>query len=243
MSTLSAMSAKPRKSAAAQGAPGDVWFRATEKPRVKPRLSREKIVAAAVDLLDAEGVQQLSMRGLAERLQAHATSLYWHVTTKDDILDLALDAVFAEVQLPDGHSGPWRENVIAFMTELRHVLLRHPWAAALTNSRPLVGPNALARSEFVYASLVEADFSGIDLSAAASAITTYVTGSASAEAIWQQHDEASARSAVYDHLQGHGEAYPTLANHFPVFDDDWAAHFTHGMNFLLDGLAANIPDR
>ncbi|MEV5986191.1 TetR/AcrR family transcriptional regulator [Streptomyces sp. NPDC052051] len=235
------MSGKP-KAAAAHGAPGDVWFReAKTKGRSKPHLTREKIITAAVELLDAQGVQHLSMRNLAERLQAHATSLYWHVATKDDVLDLALDTVFAEIRLPAGHHASWREDVVTFMTELRRVLLRHPWAAPLANSRPLVGPHALSRSEFVYAALITAGFTGPDLSAAAAAITTYVTGTASSEAVWQQHDEADVRSAVHDHLQTHQTRYPALADHFPLSGGDWTAHFTRGMNFLLDGLSANSP--
>ncbi|MER5766382.1 TetR/AcrR family transcriptional regulator [Streptomyces sp. NPDC001985] len=234
------MSAKPR-AGAGQGAPGDVWFRPAKKPRTKPQLSQEKIVTAAVALLDAEGVAQLSMRNLAERLEAHATSLYWHVATKDDVVDLALDAVFAEVRLPAGHSPSWREDLVTFMTELRRVLLLHPWAAPLTNSRPLAGPHALARSEFAYASLVTAGFHGAALSAAASVITTYVTGTTSSESVWHRHDEPTTRSAVHDHLHDHRADYPTLAGHFPVFGGDWDAHFTRGMNLLLDGLAANRP--
>ncbi|BCK66918.1 TetR family transcriptional regulator [Streptomyces libani subsp. rufus] len=219
-----------------------MWFReAKKKTRSGPQLTREKIVTAAVDLLDAQGVQHLTMRNLAERLQAHATSLYWHVATKDDVLDLALDAVFAEIDLPASHHASWREDVVTFMTELRGALLRHPWAAALANSRPLVGPQALSRSEFVYAALVTAGFAGPDLSAAAAALTTYVTGTASTEAVWQQHDEAGVRSVVHHHLQAYQARYPTLAGHFPVSSDDWTAHFTRGMNFLLDGLSANRP--
>ncbi|WP_275562828.1 TetR/AcrR family transcriptional regulator C-terminal domain-containing protein [Streptomyces sp. 5-6(2022)] len=84
------------------------------------------------------------MRRLAERLGAHATSLYWHVATKDDVLDLALDAVFAELDLPDKHSASWQDDIEAFMTGLRSVLLRHPWAAALANSRPPWGPTPCA---------------------------------------------------------------------------------------------------
>ncbi|MFD5752466.1 TetR/AcrR family transcriptional regulator C-terminal domain-containing protein [Streptomyces sp. NPDC127033] len=129
------------------------------------------------------------------------------------------------------------------LTELRRVLLRHPWAAALANGRPLVGPHALARSEFVYAALVATGFSGPDLSAAAAVITTYVTGTASSEALWQQHNESGVRSAVHDHLQARSTQYPALAGHFPLSGGDWTAHFALGMNFLLDGLAANHPPR
>ncbi|MEO3923856.1 TetR/AcrR family transcriptional regulator C-terminal domain-containing protein [Micromonosporaceae bacterium B7E4] len=79
-----------------------VWLRPPRSPgRSGPPLHRDRIVAAAVELLDREGVAGLTMRRLAERLGAGSTTLYWHVTNKDDVLDLALDQIFGEVLLPE----------------------------------------------------------------------------------------------------------------------------------------------
>ncbi|WP_413098795.1 TetR/AcrR family transcriptional regulator C-terminal domain-containing protein [Streptomyces sp. Inha503] len=222
------------------GAPGAVWFRTGKTSRPRPQLSHERIIATAVELLDRDGVRKLSMRRLAERLGAHATSLYWHVATKDDVLDLALDAVFAELDLPERHGASWQDDIEAFMTGLRSVLLRHPWAGALANSRPLMGPNALRCSEFTYTALTTGGFAGIHLSSAAATITHYVIGSASSEAVWRQRsDEAATRSAVDAHIRDHIDEYPTLAGHFPLLEeDDWDAHFHRGMRLLLAGLAS-----
>ncbi|MGA6154259.1 TetR/AcrR family transcriptional regulator [Stenotrophomonas sp. NPDC087984] len=227
---------------ALHNAPGAVWFRTEKASRPRPQLSHERIIATAVELLDRDGVQKLSMRRLAERLGAHATSLYWHVATKDDVLDLALDAVFAELDLPEKHSASWQEDTEAFMTGLRSALLRHPWAAALANSRPLMGPNALRSSEFAYTALTTGGFEGVHLSSAAATITHYVIGSASSEAVWQQRsDEAATRSAVDAHIRAHVDEYPTLAGHFPLLEeDDWDSHFHRGMRLLLAGLTS--PD-
>ncbi|MGV9848728.1 TetR/AcrR family transcriptional regulator [Streptomyces sp. NPDC003442] len=223
-------------------APGAVWFRTGKTSRPRPQLSHERIIATAVELLDRDGERKLSMRRLAERLGAHATSLYWHVATKDDVLDLALDAVFAELDLPERHSASWQEDIEAFMTGLRSVLLRHPWAAPLANSRPLMGPNALRCSEFAYTALTTGGFEGVHLSSAAATITHYVIGSASSEAVWQQRsDEAATRSAVDAHIRARIDEYPTLAGHFPLLEeDDWDSHFHRGMRLLLAGLAS--PD-
>ncbi|MDN3055129.1 TetR/AcrR family transcriptional regulator C-terminal domain-containing protein [Streptomyces sp. SRF1] len=238
------MSAKPsgdKRKKTLENAPGAVWFRAEKTSRTRPQLSHERIIATAVELLDRDGVQKLSMRRLAERLGAHATSLYWHVATKDDVLDLALDAVFAELDLPDEHSASWQGDVEAFMTGLRSVLLRHPWAAALAGSRPLLGPHALRSSEFAYTALATGGFDGVHLSAAAATITHYVIGSASSEAVWRKRsDEAATRSAVDAHLRAHIDEYPTLAGHFPLLEeDDWDAHFHRGMRLLLTGLTSS----
>ncbi|WP_110945899.1 TetR/AcrR family transcriptional regulator [Streptomyces avicenniae] len=238
------MSAKPNKhegNKTLEDAPGAVWFRAEKTTRTRPHLSHERIIATAVELLDRDGVTKLSMRRLADRLGAHATSLYWHVATKDDVLDLALDAVFAELDIPAAHSASWQDDIETFMTGLRGVLLRHPWAAALANSRPLVGPNALRSSEFAYTALAAGGFHGAYLASAAAAISHYVIGSASSEAVWQQRtDEAATRAAMDAHISAHTDAYPTLAGHFPLLeDDDWDSHFDRGMRLLLAGLASH----
>ncbi|MCO8308423.1 TetR/AcrR family transcriptional regulator C-terminal domain-containing protein [Streptomyces sp. RKCA744] len=238
------MSAKPsgdKRKKTPESAPGAVWFRAEKTSRTRPQLSHERIIATAVELLDRDGVQKLSMRRLAERLGAHATSLYWHVATKEDVLDLALDAVFAELDLPDEHSASWQGDVEAFMTGLRSVLLRHPWAAALAGSRPLLGPHALGSSEFAYTALATGGFDGVHLSSAAATITHYVIGSASSEAVWRKRsDEAATRSAMDAHLRAHIDEYPTLAGHFPLLEeDDWDAHFHRGMRLLLTGLTSS----
>jgi AcrR family transcriptional regulator len=227
--------------------PGAVWFRGARAgaPRASaPALSRERIVAAAVGMLDERGTAGLSMRKLAERLDVHATSLYWHVPHRDDLLDLSLDAVFGEVGLPgsrSGEGGGWRADVVAFMDELRAALLRHPWSAPLAGSRPLLGPNALARSEFVYAALVAGGFSGADLSAAAGAVSNYVIGTVSAEAPWRavsREVEEAGRRALAEQLRRSAETHPTLAAHSPEPDTDWDGHYVRGRDFLLAGLAA-----
>ncbi|QUH00854.1 TetR/AcrR family transcriptional regulator [Saccharopolyspora erythraea] len=231
------MTAKP-KTSTSESTPGAVWFRPEKQSRAKPLLTQDKIVSAAVELLDRDGVRQLSMRKLADRLQAHATSLYWHVSTKDDVLDLALDAVFGEVRLPAEPGTSWRDDVIAFMAELRRVLLGHPWAAALASTRPLAGPNALARSEFVYAALAGAGFGRPDVLAAGAAVSNYVIGSVSAESVWRHQDEAGTRSALAEHLRAREADYPALAGNFPVDGGDWQAHFERGAQYLVAGMAA-----
>jgi AcrR family transcriptional regulator len=224
--------------------PGAVWFREPRPAGRAQALTRERIVAAAVALLDEHGVAGLSMRKLAEVLNVHATSLYWHVPHRDDLLDLALDAVFADVALPARHSAEWRADVAAFMDEWRAALLRHPWSGPLAGSRPLLGPNALARSEFVFAALVSGGFTGDDLTAAAGAVSNYVIGTVAAEVPWKvasRADEEGARSALISRLRGAAETHPTLAAHPPALRADWDRHYARGRDFLLDGLAAARP--
>src|SRR5262245_38091757 len=123
---------------------GSIWSRTRAEPPGRETLSREQIVRAAVDLLDEEGVAGLSMRKLAARLDAGATSLYWHVQTKDDLLDLVIDEAYGEVDVPDAELAGWRAGVTLFAHSLRATLLRHPWLPAVVYSKPNIGPNAMS---------------------------------------------------------------------------------------------------
>ncbi|MGW0706451.1 TetR/AcrR family transcriptional regulator [Streptomyces sp. NPDC002643] len=115
-------------------------------------LDRERIVGAAVRLLDAEGLAKFSMRRLAGELDVTAMSVYWYVDTKDDLLELALDRVFGEVVLPgdDSHEegvgggdGDWREQLRGLAKEYRALLVRHPWVSPLAGTFLNIGPHSL----------------------------------------------------------------------------------------------------
>src|SRR5689334_17095370 len=140
---------------------GAIWLREPRRRREGPPLSRERIVAGAVALLDEEGADRLTMRRLAERLGTGSTTLYWHLDTKDDVLDLALDTVFGEAEVPPA-TGDWCADVTAMVERWRAVMLRHPWTATLMG-RPMLGPNVLARTEFLHAALQRAGLTGAPL--------------------------------------------------------------------------------
>lgn len=224
--------------------PGAVWFRGgTSRRRRSPELSRSRIVTAAVRRLDAGGADGLSLRGIADDLGVHVTSLYWHVASKGDVLDLALDDVFGEIALPDAPAPlPWDEVVLAYMRELRAMLLRHPWAAFLAGSRPLAGPRALARSEVVYAALSAGGFTGTPLAAAAAAVSNLVIASASTQAAWAGAAEDAQRESLREHVAAEKDRYPTLAAHLGQPLGDWDSQFEFAVRSLLDGLKAALPD-
>ncbi|GAA1435200.1 TetR/AcrR family transcriptional regulator [Streptomyces thermospinosisporus] len=113
-------------------------------------LDRDRITAAGVRLLDAEGLAKFSMRRLAAELNVTAMSLYWYVDTKDDLLELALDQVFGELALPDPEAGEdWRDQLRALAREYRSMLVRHPWVSPLAGSFLNIGPNSLSFSRVV----------------------------------------------------------------------------------------------
>lgn len=116
------------------------------------------------------------------------------------------------MRLPSEPADHWIDDIRAFiLNNLRTALLVHPWSGALASSRPLFGPEALARSEFVYAALARAGFAGGELTAPATAVSNLVIGSVAAEASWQHDGEAVARQAVHRHLQVNSHTYPAMA--------------------------------
>ncbi|WP_030707916.1 TetR/AcrR family transcriptional regulator [Streptomyces sp. NRRL F-2580] len=119
--------------------------RRTEAPS---GLDRERITAATVRLLDAEGLARFSMRRLAAGLGVTAMSLYWYVDTKHDLLELALDRALGEFRLPAGPPGAgeagWPDRLQTLARGYRRVLADHPWVAPLTAAYPNIGPHARA---------------------------------------------------------------------------------------------------
>jgi AcrR family transcriptional regulator len=212
------------------GVAGEVWLREPRTYRAAPPLTRDRIVEAAIGLLDADGPDGLTMRRLAERLGAGPTTLYWHVRTKDDVLDLALDEIFREVTLP-AEPGEWRSDVRTLIIAWREVMLRHSWAPALLG-RPMLGPNVLAREEFLQATLVRAGFEGVRLAAATHGLANYVIGAALTQA-------AAIRPAVSvdAHVRAHADTYPTLAATGHLENQDWDDLFTRALDAFLEGLA------
>ena len=122
----------------------------TARRRREP-ISRDAIVDAALALLDRDGYEALSMRALAEELGTGAASLYWHVGSKDGLLDLVFERVIGEVQVPDADPARWAEQVREFGRAQRAATLRHPFIVPLSLGRIPMGPNAVRLSERVLA--------------------------------------------------------------------------------------------
>lgn len=121
-------------------------------------LSRERILAMAMPLVDQGGLAALSMRQLAQALGVKAMSLYNHVANKDDIIDGLVDIVVSEIELPSLDMD-WKLAMRRRANSAHNVLLRHPWAAIALMSRLNVGPAMLRYIDATLGCLVEAGFS------------------------------------------------------------------------------------
>jgi len=110
-------------------------------------LDRERVLRAALSLIDQAGLAALSMRALGASLDVQAMSLYEHVRDKDAVLDGVVELLVDEIEVPDAGAAGWREFLIEMSRSYRGVALRHPAAFVLMVSRPLATPAALARFE------------------------------------------------------------------------------------------------
>ena len=106
------------------------------------RLSRDRIVAAAIELADRDGIDSLSMRRLAQELRVDPMSLYNHVRDKEDLLDGMVDGLVAQV-VPTTDGADWMSSVRQTILVARQTLLRHPWSSRVIESRPTPTPATL----------------------------------------------------------------------------------------------------
>ena len=215
------------------------------EPDAAPRepLTRPRIVAGAVRILDKHGIDGLSMRTLAEELHTAATSLYRHVHNKGELLDLTVDALMAEVQLPPD-ALDWRVSMRAVSMNLRAVLMSHRNAAVLRGTRLAIGPNTLRVMEFVCARLLEAGFSEDEAGAAGATIFNYTIGCVLGEVLPAAEMEASGYTWEQFEAEMHTrvaalplDRYPVMRRMLPMLlGHHHSQPFEYGLDALLDGL-------
>lgn len=141
-------------------------------------LTAEQIITAAVELLDEEGLEGLNMRSLGKRLDSAPTAVYWHVGSKDNLVRLAADEVWNEIDLPDLERADWRTAAVAMAEDLHAMLVRHPWQCQALAGHLLYGPGKSRHDDHSLAVYEKAGFTGRDADRAAAAVFTYVLGSA-----------------------------------------------------------------
>jgi AcrR family transcriptional regulator len=132
--------------------PADVpeppWRR--DKPRpVRSPLSREAIVDAGLRVLDRDGADALSMRRVATELGTGAASLYWHVANKAQLIELLIDRVAGEIELPAPDPARWQEQIKEMARQIRDVMSSHRDIARLTLGRIPMSPNTVRWTEWV----------------------------------------------------------------------------------------------
>jgi AcrR family transcriptional regulator len=155
-----------------------VWTRNDEPKLAAPQpLSRESIVAAAIEIADTEGLEAVSIRRLATKLEARPMSLYSHIERKGDLIDMMVDEVMSGSILPESPpSGDWREDLRRISQRTRENLRSHPWMIAVAFRRPFIGPNALLHIDQSLAAVSELPLRPERKRAVLLAIDTYTLG-------------------------------------------------------------------
>ena len=209
--------------------------------QTEPRLplSRDRILQAALELVDEGGIESLTMRRLGQALGFEAMSLYNHVANKDDVLDGILDLVLAESE-PPSPAGDWDTTIEASAISVHDALRRHPWAATV-----LMAPAGHARpARWRYMELLLARLRD----AGVSAQTTYhayhvLDGHIFGFSVWETShtytdDQAAELGAEferitadgYPHVREHAEQHATAGPHQQV------RAFDFGLDLILEGL-------
>lgn len=211
-------------------------------------LTRERIVAAALDALDDDGLEGLTMRRLADRLGVGAMSLYRHVEDRDDLLDLVVDGILAEIEVP-APTGSWRLDLEAIARATRAGLLRHRSATVLVTTRLGLGRGGLAAVERTLAVLRGAGFGDATAVAANRALGNLVAGAVLYEAAGLGGAQGAARARRRDEGRAlmaglPADLYPNLREAadalFTVSADE---SFETGLGALLDGLEGLLAER
>lgn len=206
-------------------------------PKNRPTLDRGQVLRTAVALADAEGIEALSMRNLAGALGVQAMSLYNHVDNKDDLLEGIVDLVFLEFEAPAG-SGLWRPILRRSAIAAHAALVRHPWVAALSESRMQSGPARLAYYDAILGLLRRSGFSARSAYHANLTLDSYLYGFTLQQTTWPDPSTddpefaARLREAMAD------DTYPHLVEVAAMAADglDLTHDFEVGLDLVLDGL-------
>jgi AcrR family transcriptional regulator len=215
-----------------------------------PDLTRERIVAAAVRVADAEGLAQLSMRRIATELGAAPMSLYRHVDGKDGLLVSMMDSVFGEDPLPARPPKGWRARLELSSRVQWRTFRRHPWLApALSITRPQLIPNGMRHTEWALRALDGLGLTIQEMLYIHTTLFSHVRGLAfNLEAEAQAEQDTGLTSDEWVQTQEHGFRVITGTGQFPLLDRlvnseldlDLDQLFEFGLGRLLDGLERHL---
>lgn len=222
----------------------------------KPGLTVERIVAAAIEIADADGLAALSMRRVAERLGVGTMSLYTYVPGKAELIDVMFDSVCGE--LAPLWAETWRERLELIARANLEMYRRHPWMlAVMANSRPPLGPNSIANYDRDLRAVEGIGLSDLEMDSVVTMVYVYVQGAAHTviEAAGTERDTgmsdqewwntyAPLLEKVFD-----PEKFPTAARvgakagetYQSAYDPEHGFRF--GLSRLLDGIETLINSR
>jgi AcrR family transcriptional regulator len=205
-------------------------------------LSRERVLRAAIELADRSGVEALSMRKLARGLSVEAMTLYYYVTSKDDLLDGMADLVAAEIELPAADLD-WKAATRRKAASAHEVLIRHRWAGPLW-MRVTIGPARMRYMDAALGTFRRAGLSAESTELAFHAVENHIVGYTMQESSFplETDDLALEARRFLDGLPK--DEYPYLAEHVLqhlTHESIGGGDFEFGLELLLDGIERLIP--
>ncbi|WP_075734498.1 TetR/AcrR family transcriptional regulator [Streptomyces acidiscabies] len=225
-----------------------VWDR-PDPPTPPAPLDRERIVTAAIALADEGGLEAVSLRKVAARLNAGPMRLYGYIATKEELYDLMVDEVHAEI-VPgtEQPSGDWREALRTLAHRTRSTALRHEWLADLLGGRPTLGPHGLAVTEAKLAALDGHADTDTALRAVET-VSAYVTGALRREIAHLRAERATGLTdADWQRASGPHVMNMLATGRFPALtkavhdgtEIDAETTFTTGLDWVLDAVATHL---
>ncbi|HZE33002.1 MAG TPA: TetR/AcrR family transcriptional regulator [Actinoallomurus sp.] len=227
-----------------------LWERVEGSSRgPRPALTHDQIARAAVEIADADGLSAVSMRHLAERLGVATMGLYRYVTGKDEVYELMLDAVAADLSLPD---AGWRTVADSYARQLRALSLRHPWMyQAFARVPASLSPANVALMEKALGSI---DGLGLDVDtmmAVFGTVNSFARGAVFAEVTqrealqrrgWESDDDVRLAYLPWVRWMLNTGRYPKLTRYIieGSNEDDAEWLFEFGLKCVLDGIAARL---
>ena len=219
--------------------------RARPNGQVRDRLSRERVLRAALVDADAGGLEAVTMRRLADELGVAPMALYRHVANRDDLIDGMVDVVFGELYLPPTRTD-WRRAMRKRAISVRDVLARHRWAIGLMESRSNPGPANLRHHDAVIGNLRAAGFDMEAVAHAYSLLDSYIYGFALTKMTLPFQSGDDVAEIAHTMLEPFPvDEYPNLVAFItevavkPGYD--YGNEFEAGLDVLLDGLERARP--
>ncbi|MFI7131932.1 TetR/AcrR family transcriptional regulator [Nonomuraea sp. NPDC050153] len=240
--------------AGSQDLPLPPWRKSRKPAQLRRQLSQDLIVEAGLRILDAEGLDALSMRRVAQEFDTGPASLYAHVANKDELLELMYDRVLGEIQLPERDPSRWKAQLRAYAVEMHQVLAGHADLARVALANIPTGENSVRMGEFVFGLLIEAGMSPRGASLSMDRISLYIVGDAYEGSVHFARMRAAGLSDPREYFEsfvgqiaGYYRALP--AGRFPhitkfvddLIADDGEERFHYGLDLLLDGIEARMP--
>src|SRR5215213_2978854 len=229
-----------------------LWFDPPiDDPDRRPQLTPQRIVTEALTVIAADGVQALTMRSLATRLGVVPGALYRHVGNKQQLQDLLLDGVLAEIDFDLDSSMPWAEQLKIVAHRLRQVLEDHPGVAGILKTRDPLGPHSLALAEAFLSPLQAAGFADREAGLAFFLLVDYTIGFAVSSPATSVNEQRVRDTAIRTQLHQFFRSLPpdrfpalvALGEH--IWIDNRDQRFTAGLDILVEGLehARDAPTR